>query len=492
MTNTTDQTTKITVELTITKPLTGTEKIDKFLEIGPDPHGVMATGTGASKEHVKHDPDAPPQKMTLTQAEQDILDGKKGETLAKVMKTVVAYGEAFGATKLVDLGGHPHTVLCSGTAAVDPVIDILNECADAGLKAYAEYTIDPRPYDFYNVEVDPQQQLQLQSMFSSQTELEKVHVRLGAKNYNYWTCACYWPEVGNVPAKGTNLAWSESSAVNYANSVLGARSNRNSGGIEMLCNILGKAPYFGLMTDEGRKAKWLIEVNTKSEPVWSVLGGAIGMKVMEDVPYIAGVDKYLGQVDGLSMGKLKDMGAATATNGAVGLYHVENITPDAIEHGRDLLVEGYQTYVIDDAEIERVRKNYPNLWSKKDAKPTRAFVGCPHNSFHQLYDWGMKVTHGLSNRGQERVAIPLHLLCAPPVKNHFIEEHPDLFRDMMRAGITLTNTCPLTFLGIPGITQTEFAVTNSNKTREYTNARFFKDEDLLEVVLTGEVPEGAA
>ena len=111
------------------------------------------------------------------------------------------------------------------------------------------------------------------------------------------------------------------------------------------------------------------------------------MKVMEDVPFIAGIDRYLGQVDSISCGKLKDMGAATATNGAVGLYHVENITPDAIDQGRDLLVEGYQTYVIDDAEIDRVRKAYPNLWSQKDAKPTRAFVGCPHNSFHQLYDW---------------------------------------------------------------------------------------------------------
>jgi hypothetical protein len=148
------------------------------------------------------------------------------------------------------------------------------------------------------------------------------------------------------------------------------------------------------MTDDGRKAKWLIEVKTEGEPPWSVLGSAIGMKVTEDVPYVSGVDKYLGQVDNVSMGKLKDMGAATATNGAVGLYHVENITPDALEQGRKLLAEGYQTYVIDDAELERVRKSYPNLWTKKDATPTRAFIGCPHNSFHQLYDWGLKDTIG--------------------------------------------------------------------------------------------------
>jgi len=471
--------------------LTGDEKLDKHLEIGPDPHGAMCTGTGHSRAHVKHDPAAPAQKMTLTAEEQDILDGKKGKVLAKVMKTVVEYGQVFGADKLVDLGGNPHTVLMFGNAAVAPIMDIFNECADAGLKAYAPYTIDPRPNDLYNLETEPEMQYKIQQMFDLQDEMEMVHLRLGAKNMNYWSCTCYWPEVGNAPAQGTYLAWSESSAVNYSNSVLGSRSNRNSGGIEMLCNILGKAPNFGLTTDEGRKAKWLIELTTTDEPQWSVVGGAIGMKVMEDVPFIAGADRYLGQVDGISCGKLKDMGAATATNGAVGLYHVENITPDAIDQGRDLLVEGYQTYVIDDAEVDRVRKAYPNLWTQKDAKPTRAFVGCPHNSFHQLYDWGMKVTHALANRGQEKVAIPLHLLCSPLVFDHFLDEHSELVRDLKRVGVNFTNTCPLTFAGLPGITKTEFFITNSNKTREYTNARFLNDDAVLETVLTGEMPADA-
>lgn len=467
--------------------LTGDEELDKHLEIGPDPHGAMCTGTGHSRAHVKYDP-AAPAKMKLTKEEQDILDGKKGKVLAKVMKTVVQYGEAFGADKLVDLGGHPHTVLMFGNNAVAPIIDIFNECADAGLKAYAPYTLDPRPNDLYNLETEPEMQYKIQKMFNLQDQIEMVHLRLGAKNMNYWSCTCYWPEVGNAPKQGTYLAWSESSAVNYSNSVLGSRSNRNSGGIEMLCNMLGKAPNFGLMTDEGRKAKWLIELTTTDEPQWSVVGGAIGMKVMEDVPFIAGADRYLGQVDSISCGKLKDMGAATATNGAVGLYHVENITPDAIDHGRDLLVEGYQTYVIDDAEIDRVRKAYPNLWSKKDAKPTRAFVGCPHNSFHQLYDWGQRITRALSNRGQAKVAIPLHLFCSPLVFDHFLDEHAELVRDLKRVGVNFTNTCPLTFAGIPGITATEFFITNSNKTREYTNARFLNDGPLLETVLTGKMP----
>ena len=477
------------------------DEVDVHYPIGPDPHGIMigadshgpvnSTGTGHSRAHVKHDPSKPPHQMSLTQEEQDIMDGKKGEILAKVMKTVVTVGNLFGADKLVDLGGNPHTVLMFGSDAVAPIIDIFNQCADAGLKAYAPYTIDPRPYDFYNVELTPEYNQKAMEAYNLQGELEKVHLRLGAKDMNYWTCACYWPEVGNAPKHGTNLAWSESSAVNYSNSVLGCRSNRNSGGLEMLSNILGKTPHFGLMTDEGRQANWLIDVKTKGEPVWSVLGSAIGMKVMEEVPYIIGVDKYLGQVDNVSMGKLKDMGAATATNGAVGLYHVENITPDAIDLGRKLLNKGYQTYVIDDAELERVRKNYPNLWSKKTNKPTRAFIGCPHNSFHQLYDWGMKVTHALSNRGLQKVAFPTHLFCSPPVRKHFEDEYPELVRDMKRAGLTFTNICPLMFAGLKDFNDTEFCVTNSNKARMYTTSRFFEDDTLLEILLTGEVPDEA-
>ena len=457
--------------------------------VGPDPHIGTSTGTGSSREGVKHDDEIANRKIKLTKEEQDIWDGKKGKVLAKVMKTVVGYGNSFGADKLVDLGGNPHTVLMLGPAALQPLLDLLNECADAGLKSYAPYTVDPKARDLINIEMTPELALETFSTYPLQEELQKVHLRLGAMDRNYWSCTCYWPEVGNAPPTGTNLAWSESSAVNYSNSVLGARSNRNSGGMEMLCNILGKAPHFGLMTDEGRSAKWLIDVRVDSEPHWSVLGSAIGMKVMEDVPYIIGVDTFLGQVDGISMGKLKDMGAATATNGAVGLYHVDKITPEAVEQGRDLLAKGYQTYVIDEAEIERVRKNYPNLWSKKNAKPTRAFVGCPHNSFHQLYDWISKITHELSVRGQEKVKTPTYLFASPLVQNHFEDEYPEMVRDAKRAGVKFSAQCALLFATMPSVGDGEFMVTNSNKAREYSTSRFFLDEDLLEIILTGEVTE---
>jgi hypothetical protein len=243
------------------------------------------------------------------------------------------------------------------------------------------------------------------------------------------------------------------------------------------------------MTDEGRMAKWLIDVKTTKEPDWGVLGAAIGIKVNEDVPYVVGVDKYFP--DGITkenMHLLKSMGSSTAANGAVGLYHVENVTPDAREKGRNLLAKGYKTYVVDDAEIDRIYQSYPNLWSKKDAKPTRCFIGCPHNTYHEILTWGTNVTEALKKRNQEKLAVPIHLFCAIVVRDHLLDEHPVLVRDMKRVGMSFSNMCAVMFTGLKGYQETEFAVTNSNKTRKYSSSRYFPDDQLLEIVLTGKVP----
>lgn len=125
-------------------------------------------------------------------------------------------------------------------------------------------------------------------------------------------------------------------------------------------SIVGYVPYFGLLTDEGRKATWIVKIETSKKPEAQLLGSAVGMKVLEDVPYIRGLDRWLGtELDDDTCAYLKDFGAATASNGSVGLYHIENLTPEAVEQGAYLLKENVQTYVIDDAELERVRKSYP-------------------------------------------------------------------------------------------------------------------------------------
>lgn len=460
--------------------------------IGPDGKpipGYKAVGTGSPPKITSHDPSKAPHQMRLTKEEQDILDGKQGAVKAKLMKTVVRHGNLFGAEKLVDLGGNPHSSTFLGSPALKPIIDLLTDCADAGLKAYAPYTINPRPFDLYGVQTDREQELMIFESLPLQTELDHVHARLGARGMNIRSCMCYLPEVGNCPEPGTMVAWGESSAINAGNSIFGLRTNRNSMGMELLCALLGKAPYFGLMTDEGRMAKWLIEVKTSGEPDWGVLGGAIGEKCIEDVPYVTGIDKYFdGKITPQNLHKLKAMGSATASSGAVGLYHVENLTPDAVQHGRKLLAEGYQTYVIDDKEIDRVRSNYPNYWPKGQ-QPTGINIGCPHNTFHELVYWGTRITNELKKRGLKKVALPTQMFQSRVVSDHFMMEHPEMYATLFAAGVRFSNTCTVCFGGFDGYAENHFNVANSNKARKYTTARYLSDDDMIEVLMTGKIPE---
>jgi len=128
-------------------------------------------------------------------------------------------------------------------------------------------------------------------LYGVQRDLDWVHAQLGAPDLNYRSCACYVDEVGNQPKPGTYVAWAESSAVNYGNSAMGLRTNRNASGMELLCALLGKAPLFGLMTDEGRMSTWLVDVKTTEKTDWGVLGTAIGLKVVDANHFIKGIDK---------------------------------------------------------------------------------------------------------------------------------------------------------------------------------------------------------
>jgi predicted aconitase len=449
------------------------------------------TGTGSDTGLKAHDPDNP-HKMTLTQEEQDILNGSQGPVMAKVLKTVIMLGELFGAERLADCEGAPHSSLYTGSPWVVPVLEMFEEIADAGLKVYAPYTVNPMPLDLYTVGKDPVKRMMELDSYSQQARLIAVHTRLGAVPLNYWSCACYVPEVGNTAEPGAPVAWAESSAVNYGNSVLGLRANRLATGMELLCGIAGKVPVFGLLTDEGRKAKWLIEVKLTSEPHWGALGGAIGTKVVELVPYITGIDQWIGMEDGkpnaVAMGKLKAMGSATASSGAVGLYHVENVTPEAIDQGRDLLADDYQTYVIDDAEYKRVRDTFQNRWLDPKGDPTAVYIGCPHNTYDEMVTWSKNFTGAIRDAGQEKFAIPVVMASSPVVKDKLLDQHPVLFRDMVRAGAQFTTICTPAFQSLKGMADIDRGVTNSNKGRFYTRLRLYDDEDLVQIAVTGKVP----
>ena len=422
--------------------------------------------------------------MFLTPEQQGILDGSKGEIQAKVMKTLVMYGEAFGADKLVPVTSkYNHLVTSFGLKMMGPVFDLMQQLIDGGAISQQKFSVDPRPLD-KNVPANFLQNFIFNNfMYSKQADYEAQLKKLGLVEDDAFTCACYLDQVGNKPQKGEVLSWAESSAVVYANSVLGARCNRNSGIMDIMGSIAGYVPSFGLLTDEGRKATWIIKVQTTEKPEAQLLGSAIGMKVMEDVPYIVGLDKWLGtELTDAACAYLKDFGAATASNGAVGLYHIENLTPEAVEQGSGLIAEGAKEYIIDDAELLRVKNNYPVIWKNKDAKPKLCFVGCPHMSLQQLKDWTVRVEEGLKASGLKKVVIPTVFTTAPAVKKEF--EATEFAARLEKTGVILSYICPLMYMNNP-LAGKMPVITCSNKLRTYTTARYYTEAEILEQITKG-------
>ena len=422
--------------------------------------------------------------MFLTDEQQATLNGEKGETLSKVMQTVVRYGELFGATKLVPVTSkYNHLVTSFGLKMIGPVYDLMNELIEAGAVSAQQFSADPRPVD-KNVPANFLQKLIFNKfMYSKQDFYEGQLRELGLMEKDAFSCACYLDEVGNTPAKGEVLSWSESSAVVYANSVLGARCNRNSGIIDIMGSIVGYVPYFGLVTDEGRKATWVVEIKTTKKPEAQLLGSAIGMKVMEAVPYVKGLDKWLGSdLDDSARAYLKDFGAATAYNGAVGLYHIDNLTPEAKELGSALIAENAATYVIDDAELQRVYDSYPVVWKNKDAKPKLCFMGCPHMSMEQLKSWTNRLEAALKAAGNKKVQIPTVFTTAPAVLREFGKT--DYAARLKAMGVVVSYICPLMYMNNPLCGKMP-VITSSNKLRTYTTARYYTDDEILEQITKG-------
>ncbi len=422
--------------------------------------------------------------MILTEEQKAILDGAKGETLSKVMQTVVRYGELFGAEKLVPVTSkYNHLVTSFGLKMIGPVYDLMNELIEAGAVSKQQFSMDPRPVD-PNVPANFLQKLIFNKfMYSKQDFYEDQLQKLGLMNDDAFTCACYMDEVGNKPQKGEVLSWAESSAVVYANSVLGARCNRNSGIIDIMGSVVGYVPYFGLLTDEGRKATWIVEIKTTKKPEAQLLGSAIGMKVMDAVPYVKGLDQWIGtDLDDAACTYLKDFGAATASNGAVGLYHIANLTPEAKEQGETLIKEGAQVYVIDDAELQRVYDSYPIVWKNINAKPKLCFMGCPHMSLEQLKTWTERVESALKETGNQKVVLPTVFTAAPAVIKEF--EKTEYAARLKATGVIVSYICPLMYMNNPLCGKMP-VITSSNKLRTYTTARYYTDEEILAQITGG-------
>ncbi|NUM34639.1 MAG: aconitase X catalytic domain-containing protein [Candidatus Brocadiae bacterium] len=301
--------------------------------------------------------------MELSKEEEEILEGKQGVAKQKAMEILVALGNIYGAENLIPVA----SVQVSGVSYKnlgDAGFEFLQEWADSGAITQVLTTLNPAGMDLEQWEsmgFSPsfaQKQLCVISCFS----------RFGIPPL----CSCTPYLVGNLPLLGQHIAWAESSAVSFANSVLGARTNREGGPSALAAAIIGKTANYGFHLERNRKANYLIQVKCllKDEADFGALGYLVGKKIGSSIPYFKGIPEFP------SMEKLKALGAAMAASGSVALYHIENITPEA--KMQNMLLENHETM-----QILSLQEGYEKLNSScKDIDMVS--LGCPHASWEEI------------------------------------------------------------------------------------------------------------
>ena len=292
--------------------------------------------------------------MFLTKHEEEILAGEEGVGRQRAMELLVALGKIYSAEKLVPISS-AHISGVSYKTIGDGGLDFLNEMSyDA--KVVVRTTLNPAGMD-----LDRWSEMGVKSEFAEkQRAIIGAYGRLGVET----NCTCTPYLTGNAPKPGQNVAWAESSALSFVNSVLGARTNREGGPGALAAAIIGKTPLYGLHLDENRVPSVIIEADVNDEITdYSLLGHAVGQKVGMSVPYFKGIRPT---VDGL-----KTMAAAMAAAGSVALFHVEGITPSASKFD----LNGLETISIGRKEISRVKDS---LTTGKE--PDLIALGCPHLS----------------------------------------------------------------------------------------------------------------
>ena len=223
--------------------------------------------------------------MYLTKEEESILDGNKGEMLSKLMKLIVELGDSFGADKLIEIVS-AHTVLNIGLSFVNAAADVLHQIAEAGLNVKVRTTADPIPDMDYSEDMSS-----VYSLFGLHDQMMEDLAKIGVHGF---TCTPYY--IDNKPNIGDHCAWSESSAVIYLNSILGGRSNREGGLVDIACGILGKTSYHGLHITEKRKGQILFKIASDIDPTNLFNLTSIGLKIGETAGNKIPVIDGLGQI----------------------------------------------------------------------------------------------------------------------------------------------------------------------------------------------------
>ncbi len=297
--------------------------------------------------------------MDLTHEEREMLSGRDGYAVRKSMEILVALGEIYGAKRLVEVA----SVQIAGVSydnLGDAGLAFLNEMArDGRVRVFT--TLNPAGMDLLDWK-----SLGIDEAFArKQTMVIEAFERMGVRT----TCTCTPYFVGNEPRLGEHVSWSESSAVCYANSILGAKTNREGGPSALAAALTGRTPEYGYHLDAERQPVVTIEVNAALHDIvdFGALGNVIGKKIGNKVAFIRGIERA-------TTDELKSFCASIATYGGTALFHMEGSTPEQVRAPEP-------TLRISGQEIEEAKAEMGG-----EAEVDFVAIGCPHCSLKELQD----------------------------------------------------------------------------------------------------------
>jgi predicted aconitase len=390
--------------------------------------------------------------MYLDPEDERILAGEQGETRQKMLELLVALGKVFGAERLVPI----RSAQVSGAS-----YKTIGEYGLAWLSTLDAKAVVPAVLNPIGMPRGRWQEMGISGDFAQkQNAVVAAYERLGIG----LECTCT-PYYLRETSYGDHLAWSESSAVSYANSVIGARTNREGGPGALAAAIVGKTPCYGFHLEENRKPQVIVRVQADTRD-WSIahygaLGYHTGKLVGNRIPYLSGLEAA-------DSDHLKGLGAAMAATGAVALYHVEGVTPEAVKIPFDLA--GLEVITVETEEIEALFRHMP-----VDA----VAVGCPHCSPKELEEIARLLKGKL-------VMMPLYVFAAQGV----IEKSQRTVDAIEKSGARVfADTCMVVS---PVMEQYSAIMVNSGKALAYVPdmcaavARIGTIEDCVKVATGGE------
>jgi predicted aconitase len=302
--------------------------------------------------------------MQLTDEEKRMLNGEYGDIVRKCMKILVTLGDIYEAKKMLQIN-NVHSPGVSYRVTGDAGLNYVKEVSEG-----ACFRV-PTTLNTIGIDSEDWKKVGFPKDFSEkQLELLEAYKRAGG--IPTYTCTPYL--TGNIPLVGEHVAWGESSAIAFVNSVIGARTNREGGPTALAAGITGRVPDYGYHLDENRKGKYLIkvEMDIKTDRDFAVMGYFAGKIAGKEVPVFEGIKQRP------TLENLKALSAAIASSGAVALYHIIGVTPEAPT--KEAVIDKCEAIKFGHEEYSNITNNKFSLHGDIDL----VVIGCPHCSIVEL------------------------------------------------------------------------------------------------------------